>query len=90
MSNITDISGRVPGEKAKQAAPAVIEPPASGDPRDYTVEQLQAIVQQGQEAVQALLNATSENALNLVNASQQLGSMRMLLAIKLEEEANDE
>lgn len=89
MSN--DDKGKVMDIRPQvQAEVSKVPPPASGDPRDYTADQLKMIIQQGTEAVQALLTAHAENGLRIHEASSQLGSMRMLLAIKMDQEAADE
>ena len=83
MSDIRDIRPEV----AKATQP---QAPTEGDPRDFTVEQLQQIVQDGQNAVQAHLTAIPEMIMGLTNAAQQLGSMRVFLAQAIEQESGND
>lgn len=84
---ITDIRPQVQAEMAGQGR---INIPENGDPRDFTVPQLQQIIADGQHAVQQHLTTIPQMVLGLTNAAQQLGRMQMLLAIKLDEETPDE
>lgn len=84
MSDITDIRPAVAAERNR------VEIPTDGDPRDFTVDQMQQVVQSGQANVQEYLTQIPNMLIALVNEAQNLGSMRMLLAQKMEQEANDD
>lgn len=83
MSNIKDIRPEVQSEVTR------IDVPEDGNPADFTVDQLTQIVQDGQASVQAHLTEIPKMMIGLTNAASQLGSMRMLLAQKIEEGLQD-